>query len=205
MTRKCWWSGAFMVLVVTATAAAQTPRPTVMFRNGSTVNLFAGAATAPTPSRPAAIGGGAVGWDLTPRFAIEGSGEWMEWGSGSHGFAAAMTAQAGLAGGRDLMPFVTGGIGLYHASFDRPGARMPDFYNRRMMMNSSRVGTTAGFTDPTVVFGGGVNAFVNRHWAIRPDVREMVVLRNSRSHFVTALAVHVAYHFEDHPVTPKVR
>ena len=82
---------------------------------------------------------------------------------------------------------------------------MPDFYNRRMMMNSSRVGTTAGFTDPTVVFGGGVNAFVNRHWAIRPDVLEIVVLRNSRSYFVTAFAIHVAYHFEDHPVTPKVR
>jgi hypothetical protein len=33
----------------------------------------------------------------------------------------------------------------------------------------------------------------------------MVVLRNSRSYFVTAFAIHVAYHFEDHPVTPKVR
>jgi hypothetical protein len=128
----------------------------------------------------------------------------MEWGAGSNAFAAAITVQTGLAGPRPLMPFLTGGIGLYHASFDRVGS-MPAFYGRRMAMDGMHMGTTATFTDPTVVFGGGVNAFVNRHWAIRPDVREMVVLRNSRSYFVTAFAIHVAYHFEDHPVTPKVR
>ena len=202
MGRGWLWCGA-MVLVMTATVAAQTPRSPVMFTHGSTVNLFAGAATA-APSRTAAIGGGAVGWELTPRFAIEGSGEWMEWGSGSHGFGTAITAQQGLAGGHDLMPFVMGGVGLYHAEFDRPGRAMPGFYSRRMT-DPSRFETTAAFTDPTVVFGGGVNAFLNRHWAIRPDVREMVVLRDSRSYFVTTVAVHVAYHFEDHPVTPTVR
>lgn len=145
-----------------------------------------------------------MGWDLTPRFAIEAGGEWMEWGAGSHGFAAAIAAQTGLAGGRRLMPFVTGGIGLYHASFDRPGRAIPDFYNRRMTSNPLRA-TAPAFTDPTVVFGGGVNTFINRNWAVRPDVREMVVLRNSRSYFVTAFAVHVAYHFEDRSVSPSVR
>jgi hypothetical protein len=103
------------------------------------------------------------------------------------------------------MPFLTGGIGLYRASFARIGSTMPAFYARRITTDGMAMGTTATFTDPTVVFGSGVNAFVSRHWAIRPDVREMVVLRNSRSYFVTAVAVHVAYHFEDHPVTPKVR
>jgi hypothetical protein len=174
-----------------------------MWQHGSTLNLFAGAATA--PSRRAAIGGGAVGWELKPRFAIEGSGEWMEWGVGSHAFAAAITAQTGLAGPRPLMPFLTGGIGLYRASFDRMGLAMPAFYARRMTTDGMAMGTTATFTDPTVVFGGGVNAFLSRHWAIRPDVREMVVLRNSHSYVVTAFAVHVAYHFEDHPVTPRAR
>jgi hypothetical protein len=82
---------------------------------------------------------------------------------------------------------------------------MPAFYSRRMAMNGTHMGATTTFTDPTVVFGGGVNAFLSRHWALRPDVREMVVLRHSRSYFVTAFAVHVAYHFEDHPVTPRVR
>jgi hypothetical protein len=209
MARRCSWMSALIVLVVAAAATAQTqekvqpPPPTTMWRHGSTLNLFAGAAAA--PSHRAAIGGGAVGWELKPRFALEGSGEWMEWGAGSHAFALAMTAQAGLAGPRPVMPFLTAGIGLYRASFDRLGTAMPGFYTRRMMMNPSRGGTIVAFTDPAVVFGGGLNAFMNRHWAIRPDVREMVVVRDSRSYFVTAFAVHVAYHFEDHPVTPRVR
>ncbi len=209
MTRRCCWSSAFIVLVVAAAATAQTPQkiqpppPTTMWQHGSTLNLFAGAASA--PSHRGAIGGGAVGWELKPRFAVEGSGEWMEWGAGSHAFAAAITAQTGLASPRPVMPFLTGGIGLYRASFDRLGSAMPAFYGRRMAMDGVHMGTAATFTDPTVVFGGGVNAFVNRHWAIRPDVREIVVLRNSRSYFVTAFAVHVAYHFEDHPVTPRAR
>lgn len=208
MTRKCWWSSALIVLVVATAATAQTtqkiqPPPSTMWQHGSTLNLFGGAASA--PSHRGATGGGAFGWELKPRFAVEGSGEWMEWGAGSHAFAAAITVQTGLAGPRPLMPFLTGGIGLYRASFDRMGSSMPAFYARRITMAGMGMGTTTTFTDPTVVFGGGVSAFLSRHWAIRPDVREMVVLRNSRSHFVTALAVHLAYHFEDHPVTPKVR
>ncbi len=208
MTRRCGWSSALIVLVVATVATAQTtqkvqpPPSTTMWQHGSTLNLFGGAASA--PSHRGAVGGGAVGWELKPRFAVEGSGEWREWGAGSNTFAAAITVQTGLAGPRPLMPFLTGGIGLYHASFDRIGS-MPAFYGRRMAMDGMQMGTTATFTDPTVVFGGGLNAFVSRHWAIRPDVREMVVLRNSRSRFVTVMAVHVAYHFEDHPVTPKVR
>jgi hypothetical protein len=31
--------------------------------------------------------------------------------------------------------------------------------------------------------------------AIRPDVETMIVLRDSSTHVVTALAVHLAYHF----------
>ena len=114
MARRCSWMSAFLVLVVTAGAAAQTPEskverkvePTVSFRHGSTLNLFAGASAAPSK---------------------------------------------------------------------------------------------------TAVLAGGVNAFLNRHWAIRPDVQEIVVLRRSRSYVVTAVAFHVAYHFEDHPVTPMAR
>jgi len=209
MARRCSWMGALIVLVVAAAATAQTqhkvqpPPPSTMWQHGSTLNLFAG--TAAASSHRGAIGGGAVGWELKPRFAVEGSGEWMEWGAGSHAFALAITAQTGLAGPRPVMPFLTGGVGLYRASFDRPGTAMPGFYSRRMAMDGVRMGTTATFTDPAIVFGGGVSAFLNRHWAIRPDVREMVVLRNSGSYVVTAFAVHVAYHFEDHSVAPAVR
>jgi len=202
MTLRSSWMGALVVFVLTGTAVAQTPPPRLSFTHGSTLNLFAGGVAA--PSRSGALGGGAFGWEVSPRWTIEGSGEWTEWGSHSRGYAAAMTALAGLGGGRSLMPFVTGGVGLYHASFARLGSAVPAFYRRRIG-NSPDVATAAAFTDPTLVVGGGLNTYVNRHWAIRPDVRTMVVLRDSHSYVVTAFAVHVAYHFEDHPITPARR
>ena len=91
MARRCSWTSALIVLAVAAAATAQRqqkvqpPPPSTMWQHGSTLNLFAGAAAA--PSRRGAIAGGAFGWELKPRFAVEGSGEWMEWGAGSHAFA----------------------------------------------------------------------------------------------------------------------
>ena len=60
--------------------------------------------------------------------------------------------------------------------------------------------TADTFTDPTVVCGGGVSLFLNQHWTVRPDVHEIVVIREARSHLVTTFAIHVAYHVEDHPI-----
>ena len=202
--KRALWAASF-VLALTGVAAAQgvkKPQPLVMFTHGSTINLFTGATTA--PSMTAAIGGAGVGWEITPRFAIEGSGQWLDWNSDRHGFAASLAAQAGLAGGRTLMPFVTAGVGLYHVEFDRPDLGMPGFYERRMI-GGPRAGTIARFTDPTVIVGGGVNTFVSRHWAIRPDVQEIAVLRDARAYWMTAFALHVAYHFEEHPITPRAR
>ena len=58
------------------------------------------------------------------------------------------------------------------------------------------------FTDPSFILGGGVNLFVTRHVALRPDVEAKLVRRNSQNYVVTAVSVHLAYHFEDHPMTP---
>jgi len=204
--KRALWAASF-VLALTGAAAAQDvkkPQPLVMFTHGSTINLFTGAATATAPSMTAAIGGAGVGWELTPRFALEGSGQWLDWNSNRHGFAASLAAQAGFAGGRTLMPFVTGGVGLYHVEFDQPGLGMPGFYARRMT-TGSRTGTIASFTDPTVILGGGVNTFVSRHWALRPEVQETAVVRDARSYWMTVFAFHVAYHFEEHPITPRAR
>jgi hypothetical protein len=44
--------------------------------------------------------------------------------------------------------------------------------------------------------------FINRHWTLRPEVVATVVMRDSRNFVVTTGAVRLAYHFEDHPVTP---
>jgi hypothetical protein len=46
---------------------------------------------------------------------------------------------------------------------------------------------------------------VTRHWALRPEVQETAVLRDARSYWMTTFAFHVAYHFEDHPITPRMR
>ena len=67
---------------------------------------------------------------------------------------------------------------------------------------ASDLGGTAEFTDPSLAGGGGTNVFLSRHWAIRPQVIATVVLGHSRSYVVTTGTVHLAYHFEDHPVTP---
>lgn len=52
----------------------------------------------------------------------------------------------------------------------------------------------------TQLLGAGVSLFVVRHIAIRPDVDVKIVRRNSRSYAVTAVAVRLAYHFEEHPL-----
>ena len=44
--------------------------------------------------------------------------------------------------------------------------------------------------------------FVSRHWTIRPEVIAALVIRDSRSFVVTTGAVRLAYHFEEHPITP---
>jgi hypothetical protein len=58
------------------------------------------------------------------------------------------------------------------------------------------------FTDPTFAFGAGLNIIATRHVAIRPAIEVTTVFRNRNTFAMTAGVVRVAYHFEDHPVTP---
>lgn len=94
------------------------------------------------------------------------------------------------------------GVGLYHVDFGT-GAPMPAFYARRMA--DRPIGAPPTFNDPTLIFGGGVNAVLNRHWAVRPDVQEIGVLRDGRAYYVTTVACHVVYSFEDHSTAPRAR
>ena len=57
------------------------------------------------------------------------------------------------------------------------------------------------FTDPSVVFGGGISLVATRHIAIRPAVEVAMVLRNNHSLATASAVVRLAYRFEDHPVT----
>lgn len=168
---------------------------------GTTLNGFAGVGIDPTASGP--VIGGAVGWEVTPRLAIEGSGSWFDFGSDRTAFAGALKVRTRLYGRRAVDPFVQGGVGLYRASFAAAATEIPAFYRHRIGGPRTLQDVGATFTDPPLVAGGGVNIFVNRHLSIRPDVDAAIVLRNRRSHVVTTVAVHAVYHFEDHPVTPR--
>jgi hypothetical protein len=190
------------LLVLSATASAQTGAADG-WRRGTTLNLFGGAAATSNDQGPMA--GGAVGWEVTPRIALEGSGTWFEWGHRAHAFGATLRTHVAIATARPVVPFLSGGVGLYRAWFRTEDTEMPAFYRRRMRDEPEGVGVSATFTDPSVVFGGGVNVFVSRHVAIRPDVEATVAMRNSRTHVVTTAAFHLAYHFEDRPITPARR
>jgi hypothetical protein len=190
---------ACLLLVRPASAPAQTTGPEHAWSNGTTIEGFAGAAT--DSSTTGALAGGGAGWEMTPRFGIAGSMAWLDRGTGAGAFSAALTAHASLLSPRGVVPFVTGGFGLYRASFDAVDDSIPDFYRPRIEAESGPQ-TTFTFTDPAFVVGGGVNVFASRNWSIRPKVDVMIVVRDSQSYVVTAAAVGVAYHFEDHPITP---
>ena len=169
---------------------------------GTTLSGFAGMATDGDHLGP--VIGGVAGYEITPRFTIEGSGSWLEFGEGMNAFAGAIKLRARLSGRRTVDPFVLGGVGFYRASFDRPSSVAPGFYRNRLRSPGTGLGDTS-FTDPALVVGAGVNVFVTRHVALRPDVESFIVLRDGRSLAVTSLSLHAVFHIESHPVTPRVR
>jgi hypothetical protein len=196
---KCPWLATCLVLAL-ATGVAAQPAAGDDWSRGTTINLFAGAASASSTLGP--LAGGAVGWEVTPRFGVEGSAAWLDRGRSAAAFAAALSAHLNLRRPRTTVPFIMGGIGLYRVSFDVSRDAIPDFYGRRLGAGETDLGPTRTFTDPALVAGAGVNVFATRKWAIRPQVQTMVVRRHSRSHPVTAVTLHVAYHLEEHPITP---
>jgi hypothetical protein len=189
---------AALVLAAGATvASAQTIAPPPnLWTHGTTVNLFTGAASAASETGP--LAGGAVGWEITRWVAVEGSGAWLNRRESAEAFAAELKALVNVAPSRAVVPFVEGGIGLYRASFDSSRGALPGFYQAR---TTPTAGNRMTFTDPSFVVGGGVNLIASRHMAIRPDVEAKIVRRNSENYVVTAVSIHLAYHFDDHPVT----
>ena len=194
------WGAVLAALALSAPAAGQPPTESHQWSHGTTINGFLGGAVDGSASGLAA--GGAVGWEITPRVALEGSASWFDRGLGADAFAASLKAQVTLARPLAAEPFLQAGVGLYRASFDPMRSEIPAFYQHRM--GNGRSVHSSRFTDPTLVFGGGANVFLSRHVAIRPDVETILVMRHARVHVVTALAVHLAVHFEEHPVTPRV-
>jgi hypothetical protein len=187
------------VLGAAITAAAQPTPPRYHASHGTTLNVFGGVASGGSDS--GGLFGGAVGWEFTPWFGIEGDAAWLDRRGANEDFAATASLHVNLTGRRTAVPFLKGGIGLYHARFANEAGVGPEFYRRRLGNVQSTIGRSLTFTDPAIVAGGGVNLFLSRHVAVRPQVEAIMAVRGSRTHVVTAFTMHLAYHFEDHPIT----
>ena len=192
--------GALVLLMLCSTGAAAQPDPEI-WRRGTTLNVFGGAAF---NGEPAPLIGAGLGWEIVPRLSVEGSGAWLGERQGVGGFSADVRALFPLVTARPVAPFLAAGVGLHRATFDR-AAEMPEFYRHRLAGSPERVGRYASFTDPTLVFGGGVDLFVTRALAVRPDLTAAVLLRDGRTRTAVTAAVHLAYHFEEHLVVPARR
>ena len=197
----CFVSGLFITALSGGAVSAQTIR-TTEWSHGTTLSGFVG--TAVDGERSGPLAGGAVSWEMTPRFALEGLGGWTEFGDASSAFEGAMTLQWRVAGHRHIDPFLLGGIGLYRAVFDGDQEPMPKFYMERMGEHRGLAGR-ATFTDPTLVAGGGVSFFLSQRLALRPQAGMTFVFRDGRQQTVGNVVLHVVYHFENHPVTPVTR
>src|SRR6476646_175771 len=156
MTSRFRRAGSITIAVMglAALASAQEPRQDT-WTHGTTLNAFVGVASEPTAG--AATAGGAIGWQMTPALSFEGTGAWINSQSSSPWFSAALKVQTRLAHARGANPFVEGGIGLYQASFDAGQADVPEFYRKRMTEQPGGSVMSHSFTDPTIVFGGGLN------------------------------------------------
>ena len=185
---------------IAGSAWARQPASVNDWSHGTTLSGFGGVTV--TSEQTGSALGGAAGWEVTPNLAIEGLGAWSDFGSGTTSFAGSVKARFRILGQRKIDPYVAGGIGLYRTTFGSSESAMPMFYKRRMVMPESPAGLSRTFTDPSVVGGGGVSLFVNRHVALRPDAEAAIVFRDGHTHVVTTIAMHVVYHFENHPVTP---
>jgi hypothetical protein len=183
------------MLMLAVNASAQQMAPSE--EHATTLNVFAGASSDSSETGVAA--GMAMGWEVSPLLALEGSGSWLDRGDGADAFAAAFKIQARMRSLRTAVPFVEAGFGLYRAWFDPNSTAIPEFYQDRITATDRTV------TDPAFVAGGGVSLMLSRRISLRPEIETMLVRDAGRNYFVTTFAARLAYHFGDRPITQAVR
>jgi hypothetical protein len=190
--QACDWLGTLVVVFAIAGAVPNAWGQTAAdWHRSTTLAGFVGAASASPETRVAA--GAAVGWELTPHFTLEGRGTWLDAGSGADAF----TARIPLLPARQVVPVLSGGVGVYRATFSA-STGIPPFYRRRMTPDAR--GRT--FHDFVTALGGGVDISLARHLALRPAVTVLLVTTRSDIRAVPVYGVELAYHFEDRPITP---
>lgn len=165
------WMTVLAFVAFAASASAQTGA-THAWSRGTTLEGFVGMAT-----HPSTVGsyGGAVGWELTQRFEIQGLGAWFP-RTGTDEFAADLKVLINLMRPTTVVPYVTGGAGLYQGKLDRSDSE----------------------TDPTTIVGGGAHLYLRRHFSIRPEATVRFVVDRSRVYRVATVTCALTYHFEEH-------
>jgi hypothetical protein len=199
LRRSLAWIAAVVVLGVATQARAQTAEKTD-WRHGTTLAGFVGAAS--TESRSDLAAGGAIGWEFTPHFTVEGRGFWLAAGRGADAFAALLGARMPILADRPVVPFVSAGVGVFRSMFDTAPERIPRFYQGRMAPMDPLAWRPRTFDDFVMSFGGGADLYLARHLAFRPEVSLLLVTTRSDVHAVPVFGAQLAYHFESHPITP---
>jgi hypothetical protein len=180
---------AAIVFVFTSSSQAQTKLPAHMWSHCTTLTMAGGASTA--SDHNGGTFGAAIGWEMTPRLGLEGSGTWLAKPAGSNAFAGALSVRALLTKTHTLAPFVEGGFGLFAASFDPNRATdIPAFYANRLTG-----ATTNWFTDPAFFAAAGIDVFRSHRVAIRPTVGAIFAVNDGQSYTTATATVRVEYHF----------
>ena len=185
-----------MFISAAAVAAAGAQTNSNPFGIGTALSVFGGGTAGADGAAPAA--GLELGWEIVPHLAIEGSTLWTAPGDGRHEFGVLIGPKVNLARGQRRVPFLTVGAGMYRTTFDEGAAPVPQFYASRMATATT---TAQTFDDFVASIGGGADLYLHSHWAIRPDVRLLMIAGDSDWRWMTTFGVHVAYHFEHHHIT----
>ena len=173
-------AGAWIVAAAVAAIVPQATGQTIAghdWHQGTTLAGFVGSSSSQSVTDAAA--GFTVGWELTPHFAVEGRGLWLDAGPGADAFTALLGARLPILPGRRIVPFVSGGAGVYRATSDQ-----------------------GSFDDFDLAVGTGGDIALGGRFALRPEVTILFVTTQTETRTIPVFGVHLAYHFDSHPVTP---
>lgn len=191
-----------LALPCSAAVAWAQPLTQTEWHQGTSLALFGGLASPDQDARAAL--GGTISWEVTRRIAFDASGLWFPAGARNDIVLGTVGARVSLTPGHRATPYLTAGVGLLHASMQGTAAHMPGFYRDRMMMPvSSRDGRT--FDDFAVRLGAGAEILAGRRISIRPELQVVIASDRPDATVIPVVGVHLAYHFESHPITPSRR
>lgn len=182
-------------------AGAQSLTPD-QWHQGSALALFGGL-TVSDDTR--SVVGGSIIWELTPRLSVDAGGRWFSVTGRDQEVFGSVGIRYVVTGVRPVTPYVNAGVGLYHATFARESLQhaMPGFYRRRMEAGAAASRRT--FDDFAARVGAGIEIYLGRHVSIRPEVEIVGVTDRDHARVVPVAGLHLAYHFESHPITPSRR